>query len=89
MPIVNTSRHMLRVGILAVLLSVSGLSDARADVVTEWNERAGEIVVGAQLGPLPAERALAIVQASVYEAVNAIARRYPASELKLEAASGA
>ncbi len=55
----------------------------------EWNEKAGEIVVKAGLGPLPAERALAMVQASVYEAVNAITQRYPVSDLKLETASGA
>jgi hypothetical protein len=41
------------------------------------------------MGPLPAERALAMVQASVYEAVNAITRRYPVSDMKLETASGA
>jgi hypothetical protein len=86
---VMLDQQMLRVGILAGLLCISGLSDAGADVVTEWNERAGEIVVSAQVGPLPAERALAMVQASVYEAVNAITRRYPVGRLTLEAASGA
>ena len=86
---INTSQQMLRAGIVAILLTVSALSDAKADVVTEWNERAGEIVVSAQMGPLPAERTLAMVQASVYEAVNAITRRYPVHDLKLEAASEA
>lgn len=80
---------MLRIGLVGLLLTAPALSDARADVVTEWNERAGEIVVKAGLGPLPAERALAMVQASVYEAVNAITQRYPVSDLKLEAAPGA
>jgi hypothetical protein len=84
-----TYQRLLRAGIIAVLLTASALSDAKADAVTEWNERAGEIVVSVQMGPLPAERALAMVQASVYEAVNAITRRYPVSDLKLEAASGA
>lgn len=81
--------QMLRVGLISLLLTSSVLSDAGADVVTEWNEKAGEIVVKAGLGPLPAERALAMVQASVYEAVNAITQRYPASDLKLEATPGA
>lgn len=81
--------QMLRVGLISLLLTASALSDAGADVVTEWNEKAGEIVVKAGLGPLPAERALAMVQASVYEAVNAITQRYPASDLKLEATPGA
>ncbi len=41
------------------------------------------------VGPLPADRALAIVQAAVYEATNAITRRYPVSDLKLKAADRA
>jgi PAP2 superfamily len=58
---------------------------ARADVVTDWNIKAGNIVVEAKLGPPPANRVLAIVQTAVYEAVNAITHRYPASGLQLEA----
>ena len=81
--------RILRVSLIALLLSASALSDACADAVTEWNEQAGGIVVKAGLGPLPAERALAMVQASVYEAVNAITQRYPVSDLKLETASWA
>lgn len=60
-----------------------------ADAVTDWNQRAGDIVVNANIGPLPAERALAIVQTSVYEAVNAITQRYPISDVKLQAAPDA
>jgi len=60
-----------------------------ADAETDWNQRAGDIVVNANIGPLPAERALAIVQTSVYEAVNAITQRYPISDVKLQAAPGA
>jgi hypothetical protein len=58
-------------------------------VVTEWNVKAGDIVVDAKLGPAPGNRVLAIVQTSVYEAANAITKRYPASGLNLEAAPGA
>jgi hypothetical protein len=59
---------------------------ASADVVADWNIRAGEIVVEARLLNPPASRVLAIVQTAVYEAANAITRRYPASGLQLEAA---
>ena len=82
-------RQLLQAGAISLLLTAPAFSEARADAVTEWNERAGEIVVNAGIGPLPAERVLAMVQTSVYEAVNAITQRYPASDLKLEAASGA
>ena len=57
--------------LMLVFLSIQ-IPLAKADAVSNWNKRAGDIVVNANIGPLPAERALAIVQASVYEAVNAI-----------------
>lgn len=84
-----TYPQMLRAGAISLLITASALSEVRADAVTDWNERAGEILVIAKMGPLPATQALAMVQSSVYEAVNAITKRYPVSDLKLEAASGA
>jgi hypothetical protein len=50
---------------------------AAADVVTDWNVTAADITVAAGLGPPPANRTLAMVQTAVYEAVNAITKRYP------------
>ncbi|NMF86551.1 vanadium-dependent haloperoxidase [Nodosilinea sp. P-1105] len=58
-------------------------------VVLDWNTSADEILVEGGLGPASAYRAMAIVQTAVYEAVNAITRHYPASELQLEVAPGA
>jgi hypothetical protein len=72
--------------LLVVAASLLAGPMARADVVTDWNVKAGDIVVDGNLGPPPANRALAIVQTAVYEATNAITKRYPASGLKLEAA---
>ena len=71
----ETRKHPLS----ALLMVAAGLFAgpmARADVVTEWNVRAGEIVVEAELGPPPANRVLAIVQTAVYEAANAMTRRF-------------
>jgi len=62
---------------------------ARADVVTDWDIKACDIVVEAKLGPPPANRVLAIVQTAVYEAANAITRRYPPSGSTLETVGGA
>jgi hypothetical protein len=73
--------------IFAVALSASPL--AHADAVCDWNSKVGEIVVSARMGPPPANRAMAIANTAVYEAVNAITRRYPAGALKLDAAPGA
>jgi hypothetical protein len=83
------TRNHLRSAMLGVAVFLLAAPMALADVVTEWNIKAGEIVVEAKLGPPPANRVLAIVQTAVYEAANAITRRYPASGLQVEAAPGA
>lgn len=73
---------------MIAVIGVLACSVAKADAVTAWNRIAGDIIVDAGLGPLPADRALAITHAAVYEAVNAITRRYASDELSLKAAPG-
>ena len=84
----HTKTHQ-QMALLVIAASLLASPMVRADVVTDWNVKAGEIVVGARLTPPPANRVLAIVHTAVYEAVNAITRRYPASELEPAAAPGA
>jgi hypothetical protein len=43
---------------------------ARADAVTDWNLKAGEIMAEARLGTPPAVRNMALVQTAVYQAVR-------------------
>jgi hypothetical protein len=81
-------KHATRIGLTASLLA-SLAAGADADVITDWNTKAGELIVEAKLGPPPANRVMAVVHAAVYEAVNAITQRYPASRLRLEPAPGA
>ena len=64
--------HAVRICIAASLLA-GVMPNANADVITDWNIKAGEIVTESKLGTPPAIRAMAIVQTSVYEAVNATA----------------
>ena len=64
--------HAVRICIAASLLA-GVVPNANADVITDWNIKAGEIVTESKLGTPPAIRAMAIVQTSVYEAVNATA----------------
>lgn len=73
----------------ALLSAMFAIQIAHADVITDWNTKVGDIIVDAKLGAPPAARTVAIVQTAVYEATNAITKRYPATALKLEAASGA
>ncbi|MDM0110003.1 vanadium-dependent haloperoxidase [Variovorax sp. J22R24] len=84
----HVNKPMPRALLVAAVVLLAGLT-ARADVVTDWNIKAGTIVVEAKVGPPAANRTLAIVQTAVYEAANAIAGRYPTSDQQLETASGA
>ena len=84
----HTKKHQ-QIALLVVAASLLAAPMALADAVTDWNIKAGEIVVEAKMGTPPANRVMAIVHTAVYEAVNAITKRYPASELPLEAASDA
>jgi PAP2 superfamily len=58
----------------AVALAVPGT--ASADVVTDWNKTLVDALLAAHTAPQPGTRIGAIVQASVFDAVNGIARRY-------------
>lgn len=71
--------------LLAAIASIAASPAARADEVTDWNTKAGEIISMTTTRPPIANRALAIVQTAVYAAVNAITRRYPDSGPGLEA----
>ena len=72
----------------AVAIALLAHVTAWADVVTDWNVLAADIVFAAGMPPPPANRTLAIVQTAVYEAVNAITKRYPADRVTLSAAPG-
>jgi hypothetical protein len=75
------------IGLLtAAMLAVVPL--AHADVVTDANAKAAD-VASTMPGTPPAVRAMAIVQVSVYEAVNALSGRYPLLRCKITAPPGA
>ena len=76
---------VLVISALAIFAQPSG---ARADAVTDANAGAAE-VVARMPGTPPAVRAMAIVQVSVFDAVNAITGRHPQLRAKLRAAPGA
>lgn len=58
---------------IAALLLLAPVAGAQADAVTDWNARAGELIVESKLGTPPAIRVMAIVQTAVHEAVTATA----------------
>jgi hypothetical protein len=74
--------------LLGLLLALPPLA-SRADAVTDWNLKAGEIVAAHQPGP-PGSATLALVQTAVFDAVNAITQQYPkAASPALKPAPGA
>src|SRR5258706_9285503 len=85
--IMNARRLGTAVVALAVLLS-GAARIAQADVITDWNDKACKIVAG--MGPgAPGHRLMAIVQVSVFEAVNSIEPRYTPYMQKVAAPAGA
>jgi len=78
--------RVLRTSIATSLLVAS---TATADVVTDWDAKACGIVMDAKLPTPGAVRILALTETAVYEAVNAITAKYPASALNVTPAPGA
>ncbi|MGQ0582108.1 MAG: vanadium-dependent haloperoxidase [Reyranella sp.] len=62
---------------------------AKADVITDWNQKTGTFITESKMGTPPAIRVMAIVQTSAYGAVNAITQRYPAAATLPRAAKNA
>jgi hypothetical protein len=82
--------NAIRTGaVLALMLLSPTLTRlAHADVITDWNDKACAIV--AKVGPgSTGHRMMAIVQVSVFEAVNSIEPRYTPYLQKLAAPAGA
>jgi hypothetical protein len=73
--------------LLAAILLIASI--ANADAVTDWNVKACEIAGPASFDTPTANRMLAVMHTAIYEAVNAITKRYPSSNLKLDAPAGA
>jgi hypothetical protein len=68
---------------LALVLLSALASTARADVIMDWNARADAIATEKRLLPPIHGRVLAIMHVAMFEAVNAIERRYVPYRLKL------
>jgi PAP2 superfamily len=75
------------IGVLAVVI-LAGAPVAQADIVTDANAKAADMVSRIPAPPITV-RMMAIVQVSVFEAVNTITARYPPQRAKLTPAPGA
>lgn len=70
-----------------LFLSVAGA--ARADVVTDWNEKAVAAGYTARTGPAFQTRFVAMAHIAMFEAINSIEPRYSAYRKRLPAEAGA
>jgi PAP2 superfamily len=91
-------RIRMRFTLLVLVAAFGAASAARADIVTAWNSAALDAIRADRTPPPKASRALAILHASIYDAVNGIGRTHeayfvrsdvPASASKEAAASAA
>lgn len=73
----------------AIFLIAALASPARADVITDWNTKANQIIIDSRMGTPPAVRLMAMVQTSVHDAVAEIARQPAGPRPSIEAAVAA
>jgi hypothetical protein len=79
----------LAVSIFAAAISLAGSDPARADVVTDWNQTAVDVLKAANVPPAPASRSMAMVHVAMSDAVNSVQGRYARYSASLPSAPGA
>jgi hypothetical protein len=84
----NNIKSLFVITLLTITLLILAPS-AKADAVTEWNIRACDITGPPAFDTPSANRAVATMHTAIYEAVNAITKRYPSGDLKINPPSGA
>ena len=62
---------------LLLICSISFSAATHADIITDWNITARNIVVDSKLVTPYANRAVAVVHTSIYVAVNSITQEFP------------
>jgi hypothetical protein len=68
-------QRILTIGLAAAWLAFFPTS-TRADVITDWNATAIQVIKAVNPNPLPASRALAMTHVAQFDAVNAVVRCY-------------
>jgi PAP2 superfamily len=80
---------LLSISILRLSMAIASIcalaGAARADVIMDWNAKADAIAAEKQILPAPHSRVLSMMHVAMFEAVNAIERRYTPYKLTLSA----
>lgn len=77
--------RFLSVFLLLLLLTIS----VQADVITETSDKTVALIAAARLGTPMGNRVIATTQTAVYEAVNAVTKRYPSGKFAIKTSDGA
>jgi hypothetical protein len=80
-----TARINLTTLLTSVVAAALLTTQARGDVIMDWNARADAIAAEKQISNVPHGRGLAMLHVAMFEAVNAIDRRYAPYRLNLVA----
>src|SRR5262245_3894480 len=67
--------------IAAAFPLVGAVSNASADVITDWNVKTSELITESKLGTPPAIRVMALVQTAAYGAVGSTSGLSPAASV--------
>jgi hypothetical protein len=74
---------------IAIFFLAIATGTARADVVTDWNQTAIEVMKNAKVGGNPWSRALAMMHVAMSDAINSVQNRYTRYVTTVPAAPGA
>ncbi len=74
-----------RTAVPALVLITAFAASGRADMISDWNARAEIIAIDKKLPPPPNARGMAVLHVAMFEAVNAVDRRYAPYKLTLAA----
>ena len=81
----HASKSWFRVAVPVLVLTAALAGTTRADPISDWNAKAEAIAVEKRLLPPPNARGMAILHVAMFEAVNAVDRKYAPYKLKLAA----
>jgi hypothetical protein len=83
----HLTKHWFRIAVPAIILSAGLAAPARADVIADWNAKAEAVAIEKRMLPPPNARGMAMLHVAMFEAVNAIDRKYAPYKLALAADS--
>ena len=74
---------------MSLLFLLGAGTPASADAITDWNEKASALVMKHRMLPPQAERIIACMHVAMFDAVNALDRRYQPYGISISAQKNA